>query len=67
MGYFFRQLLKLKMDRGGVDMSVREVLMRLRRVKSVTIASGDEVLAKRLTALDPCQERVLELCSVVPT
>ena len=48
-------------------MSVREALMRLRRVKSVTIASGDVVLAKRLTALDPCQERLLELCGVVPT
>ncbi len=67
LGYFLRQLLKLKMDRGGVEMSVREALMRLRRVKSVTIASGDVVLAKRLTALDPCQERLLELCGVVPT
>jgi hypothetical protein len=53
--------------REGVEMSVREALMRLRRVKSVTIASGDVVLAKRLTALDPCQERLLELCGVVPT
>ena len=67
LGYFLRQLLKLKMVRGGVDMSVREALMRLRRVKSVTIASGDVVLAKRLTTLDPCQERLLELCGVVPT
>ncbi len=67
LGYFLRQLLKLKMDRGGVEMSVREALMRLRRVKSVTIASGDVVLAKRLTTLDPCQERLLELCGVVPT
>ena len=67
LGYFLRQLLKLKMERGGVGMSVREALMRLRRVKSVTIASGDVVLAKRLTTLDPCQERLLELCGVVPT
>ena len=67
LGYFLRQLLKLKMERGGMEMAVREALMRLRRVKSVTIASGDVVLAKRLTALDPCQERLLELCGVVPT
>jgi hypothetical protein len=48
-------------------MSVREALMRLRRVKSVTVASGGVVLAKPLTTLDPCQERLLELCGVVPT
>ena len=65
--YFPRQLLKLKMDRGGVGMPVREALMRLRRARSVTIASGDFVMAKRLTTLDPCQERLLELCGVVPT
>ena len=67
LGYFLRQLLKLKMDRGGVDMSVREALMRLRRVKLVTVASGGVVLDKRLTTLDGCQEELLELCGVVPT
>ena len=67
LGYFLRQLLKLKMDRGGVEMSVREALVRLRRVKLVTVASGGVVLDKRLTTVDPCQERLLELCGVVPT
>jgi hypothetical protein len=39
LGYFLRQLLK--MERVGMEMSVREAL---RRVRSVTIASGDVVL-----------------------
>ena len=67
LGYFPRQLLKLKMDGGGVGMSVREALMRLRRVRSVTIASGDVVLAKHPAALDPCQERLPEPWGVTPT
>ena len=33
LGYFLRQLLKSRMDRGGVGMPVREALMRLRRAR----------------------------------
>ena len=65
--YFLKQLLKLRMDRGGLEMSVMEALMRLRRVRPVTIASGGMVLAKRLTTLDRRQEGSLGLCGVVPT
>jgi len=62
LGYFLRQLLKLKMDRGGIEMSVREALMVLKRVKLVTVTCGDRVVDKQLTMLGAEQEKLLELC-----
>ena len=62
LGYFLRQLLKLKMVRGGVEMSVREALMVLKRVKLVTVTCGDRVVDKQLTMLGAEQEKLLELC-----
>ncbi len=61
LGYFLRQLLKLKMDRGGVEMSVREALLRLRRVRLVDVTCGRVLVDRQLTSIDEAQRKLLEL------
>ena len=62
LGYFLRQLLKLKMERGGIEMSVREAIMLLGRVRLVTVTCGGKVVDKQLTHMDDRQRKLLELC-----
>ena len=62
LGHFLRQLMKLKMDRGGVELSVREALIMLRRVKLVTVTCGGRIVDKQLTMVGAEQEKLLELC-----
>jgi transposase len=61
LGYFLRQLLKLKMERGGMEMSVREALMRLRRVRLVDVMCGGMLVDRQLTSIDGSQLKLLEL------
>jgi hypothetical protein len=67
LGYFLRQLMKLKLVEADDEMSVREALVLLRRLKLVTVSAGGVVLEKRLTVVDVRQEKLLAACGVVPT
>ena len=67
LGYFLRQLMKLKLVEADEEISVREALVLLRRLKLVTVSAGGVVLEKRLTVVDVRQEKLLAACGVVPT
>jgi hypothetical protein len=47
LGYFLWQLLGMKLDRRGMEMSVREALMRLGRVKLITVTRGGVVRRRK--------------------
>jgi transposase len=61
LGYLLRQMLKYLLKKGNVDLSIREALIELRRIKLVQMGMRSQNLRFKLTNLSDDQKKLFDL------